>query len=278
MISKKTLRVLVFSVISIVICSLLSIIAHAVLPAKVDVSRLDSVLVEKLGFPVVAIFYFVILYTHCVVVINMLKNTFYNNGLKSGLYFGLVLALLYMAGMQEIMLSVSPFDAWGSDFVIYQLLMGLGDAIPVIVLCSVSGKLARTTSEKSEKPYINKVVTLLLFTIISGTARTILSQTNIIDNSMDSYPIAVSLWNYSFGFVVGIGYLILRKHYKDVEKWMIWGVAVNWIIFNSFIGLIKDGALHDALLRSMLDGIVIVGIVWLIRGKTGNGVPETPLT
>jgi len=49
---------------------------------------------------------------------------------------------------------------------------------------------------------------------------------------------------------------------------MVWGLVINWIIFNSFIGLIKDGALLDALLRSTLDGIVIACIVWAIRGIT----------
>lgn len=266
--SKKTLRVILLLVLAIVVCSFLAIITHAILPVEVDNSRLDGILVRNLGFPIVAVFYFLILYTHCVITVSVFKEYFYNSGFKSGIYFGYVLALLYMVGMQEIMLSVSPFDTWGLEFVIYQLLMGLGDAIPVIILCSIAGKLVKNNPSKSSSLVTDEVVIILMFTIIIGTARTMFSQTNIINNYMDLYPIPVTLWNYGFGFIIGIIYLILRENYKEPEKWMIWGLVVNWIIFNSFIGLIKDGALLDALLRSILDGIVVVSVVWIIREVT----------
>jgi len=266
--SKKTLHVILLSIITVVSCSLFAIITHAILPVEVDNSRLDGILVKTLGFPIVAIFYFLILYTHCVVIINLLKKNSYNSGFKSGIYFGFGLALLYMVGMQEIMLSVSPFDAWGLEFIIYQLLMGLGDAIPVIILCSIAGKLVKDNSKKSSNSVTDNAVTILIFIIIIGTARTIFSQADIIENYMDSYQIPVTLWNYAFGFTIGIIYSIFRNNYNNPEKYMVWGLVINWIIFNSFIGLIKDGALLDALLRSTLDGIVIACIVWAIRGIT----------
>jgi len=263
--SKKTLRIILLSFFTIVACSFFAIITHAILPVEVDNSRLDSILVKNLGFPIVALLYFLILYTHCFVTISIFKKNFYNNGFKSGIYFGLILALLYIIGMQEIMLSVSPFDAWGLEFIIYQLFMGFGDAFPVIILCSITGKLLEDNSKKSSNFVTNKVSTIFIFTIIIGTTRTIFSQTNVIENYMDSYLIPVIFWNYTFGFIIGIAYLILRKNFDEPEKWMIWGLTINWIIFNSFIGLIKDGALFDALLRSILDGIVIVSVVWIIK-------------
>ncbi|MDX9800871.1 MAG: hypothetical protein RBT69_05985 [Spirochaetia bacterium] len=260
--TKKTLRIISLSVITILFCALLAIIAHAILPAKVDESRLDGIPVKILGFPCVAVLYFIILYTHCAVIINLLRNDSRNTGFKGGIYFGVILALLYITGMQEIMLAVSPFDIWNLKFIIYQLSMGLGDAIPVIVLCSVIGSLAIVNPKKSQIKNTRKAGIIFFFTVITGTMRTILSLTNVIDNYIYSYPAAVTIWNYGFGFVLGISYVILEKHYANPQKWMIWGTAINWIIFNSFIGLIRHGALFDALLRSTLDGIAIAGIVW----------------
>ncbi len=266
--SNKTLKVILLSILTIVSCSLFAIIIHAMLPAKVDNSLLDGILVKNLGFPIVAILYFLLLYTHCFITIIMLQKNSYNSGYKSGSYFGFCLALLYMIGMQEIMLSVSPFDTWGLEFIIYQIFMGLGDAIPVIILCSIAGRFVKNHYKKSSNLVTNKIVTIFIFTIIVGTTRTIFSQTNVIENYMDSYPIAVTIWNYAFGFIIGIIHFVLRNNYKEPEKYMIWGLVINWIIFNSFIGLIKDGALIDALLRSILDGAVVVSILWVIREKT----------
>lgn len=261
----KTLHTTLLSILTIVVCSFFAIIFHAILPVKVDISHLDSTLIKNFGFPCVGLFYFLILYTHCFVTVNIFKKYFRNNGLKSGVYFGCILSLLYMIGMQEIMLSVSPFKTWGIEFVIYQFFMGLGDVIPVIILCSIAGKLVGNSSEKTGSCTVNKTTTILLFTIIIGSTRTTLSQTNVIKNYMDSYFLPVFFWNYAFGFIIGVAYLILIKNFKEPEKWMIWGLIINWIIFNSFIGLIKNGAFFDALLRSILDGIVISGIVWLRR-------------
>lgn len=262
---RKTLRIKLLSFFTIVTCSFLAIIIHAILPIKVDNNRLDGILVRNLGFPSVAFFYFLILYTHCFVTINIFKKYFHNNGFKNGIYFGLILALLYLIGMQEIMLSVSPFDAWGLEFVVYQLFMGFGDAIPVIILCAIAGALVESNSKKNNNFLTNKVVTIFIFAIVIGTARTIFSQINVIENYMDFYTIPVIFWNYAFGTVIGIIYLILKKFFNQPKKWMTWGLIVNWIIFNSFIGLIKSGALFDALLRSILDGIVIVSVVWIIE-------------
>lgn len=69
--------------------------------------------------------YFIILYLHILCVVHCF-------GLRSmlcrkevGLRFGLAFALLYMIGMQEVVVSASPFDTYGMDFIFYQLFMGL---------------------------------------------------------------------------------------------------------------------------------------------------------
>jgi len=251
----------------IVLSSIITILAHAILPAKVDESRLDSILVAKLGFPIVAVIYFVILYTQCSISIVFSVNSSYSRGSVAGFYLGIAYALIYMIGMQEIILDLSPFGTWTVDFIKYQVLMGLGDAIPVIVLCSVSGRIASNKKNGSILTERRSRYSILLFAIVVGTERTVFSLTGVIHNTINTYPLPVIIWNYVFGCIIGICYMLIEKHYRNSERLMVVGISVNWIIFNIFIGMIKRGAMFDALLRSGIDTLIIIILTRVIVNK-----------
>lgn len=267
---KKTM--LINSIIAI--CTLLTIVAHGILPAKVDINRLDSIIVKEIGFPIVAILYFIILYTQCVLTIIAFKKNSTQKGLKSGMYIGIAFASIYLIGMQEIVLNVSPYDKWNIDFVIYQFFMGIGDGIPVFILCSFISKIVITSFTKKDLKRIKTGYVLTAFTVFIGTVRTIITMIGIIQNSFSEYPMEVIIWNYAFGCVIGICYIILYKIYNETKYIMLCGIVPNWIIFNMFIGLIKSGAMIDALLRSIIDSIAILIIVTIID----NGQKKDCLT
>ncbi len=248
----------------VIVCVLLTIIAHAILPVKVDESRLDSVLVRKYGFPAVAIMYFIILYTQCALVIVFSRKNSNSGGFKGGVHIGIAFALIYLIGMQEIMLDVSPFEKWSIEFVMYQLFMGLGDAIPVIVLCSVISQILFNKQEYDEERNTSKWYTIIIFMVAVGSARTIVSIIGIIENSLYTYPLEVVVWNYAFGIVIGICYRIVERHYKNKETIMVFGISLNWIIFNMFIGMIRKGTMLDALLRSGIDTMIIFVLVKIL--------------
>jgi hypothetical protein len=186
-------------------------------------------------------------------------------GSVAGFYLGLAYALLYIVGMQELVIDVSPFEEWSVDFVVYQFYMGLGDAIPVIILCSAIGRIVkrRPNGDMHEKRVSR--YSPLLFAIVIGTERTLISLAGLIHNTINVYPLQVILWNYALGCTIGICYMILRKHYSNNEKLMIFGISFNWIIFNMFIGLIKKGAMFDSLLRSVIDALMIVLVMQVLR-------------
>ena len=60
------------------------------------------------------------------------KSTLSNK--EIGIRYGSAFGLMYLVGMQEVVVSASPFNTYGFWFVIYQFFNGLGDAIPVPVL------------------------------------------------------------------------------------------------------------------------------------------------
>ena len=66
--------------------------------------------------------------------------------LQMGLRFGICFALIYFIGMQEVMVEASPFKTWGIDFLIYQFVMGIGEALVAIIMCVVISSLTLKNS------------------------------------------------------------------------------------------------------------------------------------
>jgi hypothetical protein len=262
------------SLAAMLACAALTIVAHAVLPAKVDPDLLDGLLVRKLGFPIVAVFYFILLYAHCGLVINLNRTTIRRSRIRSGLLLGSAFALLYMVGMQEIMLDASPFAEWGLDFVAYQSLMGLGDAIPVIILCvAVSvlvGRRGRHEAPVHAGPVTATLTAVLAFTLVMGSSRMLWSYLGVIDSYVLEYAAPVIAWGFALGCVFGVGWLLLERAYVRSAAVMLYGLGLNWVIFNAFMGLVKSGTMLDALTRSLLDVLamaIAVGLVLTVGRK-----------
>ena len=251
------LRKHLLSLVAIIVCAALAIVTHAALPAQVDEGLLDGRLVQKLGFPIVAVSYFILLYAQCAVVINLNQAKIRRGKTRSGLLLGSAFALLYMVGMQEIMFDASPFARWDLGYVAYQSIIGLGDAIPVIILCIAVSTLVGGERRDNDRIPKSTIPTILVFTLVIGTSRLLLSYCGIIKSQVADYSVPVTAWGYALGCVVGIGRLLIDRAYVRSKAVMLYGLGLNWIIFNMFIGLVKRGAMADALTRSLLDVVAI---------------------
>ncbi len=264
--TEKYLSNTLLSMLIIIVSALIAIILHAELPAKVDISLLDGLLVKRYGFPVVATVYFLFLFTHCIAILIQNRNKLNSSNLKSEIYFGLSFSLIYMIGMQEIVLGTSPYTQWGAAFVYYQLLMGIGDAIPAIILCFLIGKIF-FCGQNNKHITIGKesIYTVLPFVVLIGTIRLIVSYGGVIQSNILDYFIPVTIWGYILGFVFGIVYLLIETTTLAKLKTMFLGIGINWMIFNSFMGLIKKEAMTDALLRSTIDVVSIFFAIELTK-------------
>lgn len=287
-------KVIVINAVAIVLAAALAIAFHAVLPAPVEGLGFDSAVVRLVGFPVVAVSYFVVLFAHCAIALQSFGRRSDLPRLEIGWRFGLAFALLYLFGMQEVVVDASPFEAWGREFVVYQLFMGAGDAVPVFALCTALAYLtlapgrrpsAGTTVGAREAIAIVAAIALAFF-----VQRSIGHTTGLVHSNVESYPVQTHLWTALFGAVLGCVVVVLvpvfsRRHGPVAlsVRLVLLTIGVNWVLFNGFIGLLFSGAMPQMLLRSGLDtavvfvaSVVVLGYVRRgarVAGPTQNGSP-----
>lgn len=270
-------KAIIVNTLAVIIAAFITIIVHAVLPAGVNAENFDSVFVKLFGFPVVAVFYFILLFTHCVAAMRYLGRHSNVPKLQIGFRFGLAFAILYFFGMQEVAVEASPFSEWGFAFVSYQFFMGVGDAIPVLLLCVAVACLTLDnrnaclhvqTLSRTEKI---KAVALIAAAFLAE--RVIGYETGIITSSCHTYPVPCYIWTVLFGIVMGCCYVVLypvlageRNKLLMSFKLAVLAIGVNWIIFNSFIGLIFSGVMLQMLLRSGIDAAILF-LACIVIGK-----------
>jgi len=263
-----TRKIILINAIVIPLAAAVAIVAHAVLPAPVDELMFDSSLVQLFGFPIVAVSYFLILFLHCAIVVQAFGRRAHLPRLETGFRFGVAFAILYLIGMQEIAVEASPFAAWGLEYVVYQFFMGVGDALPVLLLCTVlayatlsrrEGATSMNTSSAREQFAIVALIASTFF-----VQRTIAYTTGIVESDIGRYPVETLLWTALFGAGLGCAYVVLypmfvRPHGPTMisVEVSVLTIGINWILFNSFIGLIFSGLMPQMLLRSGLDVAVL---------------------
>ncbi len=263
------------NVVGIILASAFAIVIHAVLPAPVDEIIFDGFFVRLFGFPAVAISYFLILFIHCAVVLQSFGSKSGLPKLEIGFRFGMAFALLYLMGMQEVVVEASPFNAWGYDYVLYQLFMGLGDAIPVLLLClTLSCFISRPIKKSISINYLNfwrKATIVGLFSSSFFIQRVIGYVTGLVESNISTYPLQTYIWTVLFGAILGCAYIILypvfateRKILPFTIKLSLITIGLNWIIFNSFIGLIFSGTMIQMFIRSGMDLIVFFLVSLLV--------------
>lgn len=255
--------------LTVVVCAAVAIAVHAALPAKVDEALLDGVLVLRFGFPAVAVAYFLVLFAQCSVTVAVSWPAARPHPVRHGLALGLAFAALYVIGMQEIMVDKSPFPAWGWDFVLHQSIIGLGDSIPVILLCAVTGALLSHGHAPDAVRRRGRLAAILAITLTVGSVRWGASALGIIQSGLAEYPAAVVAWGYLLGLGFAMACAMLTGGNRAVNVVAICGVGLNWVLFNSFIGVVFSGMMADALLRSAID-VAALGLVLLLLDRAGG--------
>ena len=263
----STKKVIILNTIFILFSVIIAIIVHALLPATVEVAQFDSILVRWFGFLAVVIFYFLLLFTQCALSVRYIGVRADVPKLQIGIRYGMAFAMIYLLGMQEIVVEGSSFTAWGLGFIKYQLIMGIGDGIPAILLC-VAVAFFTLNDNKRFKPNKKLQLTKCLkcisvIAIAIFLERTIGYESGIIASDSAAYPIPCYAWTGCFGILMGYIYVILyplltfEKKQYSIPLRFIGTIGMNWMIFNCFIGLIMKGAMPQTLLRSGLDVVVL---------------------
>ena len=272
----STKRVIIIQTVLILFSALFAIIVHALLPATVDVVKFDSIFVKWFGFPAVAVFYFILLFTQCAMVVRYIGMRADATKLQTGIRFGIAFAMIYVFGMQEVVVEGSSFSNWGLGFIKYQFIIGIGDGIPAILLCLFIAYFTLDYSEKSKaihKFQMTKSIKIIaIIAIAILMERTIGYETGFISSDISAYPVPCYMWTGFFGILMGYIYVILNpllafeKKQYSIPLRFIATIGVNWMIFNSFIGLIAKGAMPQMILRSGLD-VAVLFLASIVVGK-----------
>ena len=260
-----------------ILCSVfLTIVLHAILPASANVQLFNSTLVMFFGFPAIAVCYFLVLYAQCAVTVRYVCNKTKISNMFTGVRFGLSFALIYLFGMQEVVIESSPFNSYGFEFVKYQFFMGIGDAIPVFLLCmaialfTIANHSKKNTFQSIKR--VERIGAVAAITITFMIERIVGYKTGIIQSNCNIYALPCYIWTLTFGVILGYVYIIVYPTLFSKEKWtsvpirLLFTIGLNWIIFNSFMGLITKDAMSDSLLRSGSD-VVSLFIATCIIGK-----------
>ncbi|TVP92060.1 hypothetical protein [Alkalibacterium sp.] len=264
----NTKRVVLIDTLAVITAVFLAIAIKSLLPADVNVEDFDSRLVNLIGFPAVAILYFIIIYVHCIMVMQYFGKKSNLSKQQIGVRFGSVFAAMYLFGMQEVVVEASPFNEWGLLFMRYQFIIGITDAIPVLLLCLATSYLILN---KNNSPEIidhlklgDKIKTVSLITVTFFIQRAIGYETGLVNSNAASFPIPTYLWTALFGLVLGLSYVVLypvfsKTNFSLLQPFQIavLTIGINWILFNSFIGLIFQDVMGQMLFRTGIDIAVL---------------------
>lgn len=279
---KKTLKTILF----ILAACVLAIASKMLLPSEVNAEDFNSLLVLKFGFPIVATSYFVMIYTHNAVVTKWFSKNEKLSNLSCGLRTGISFGLIYLLGMEEVVVEASPFAEWGFPFVKYQFVMGIGEAVMALLLCLcialfVVDKKDGASCEKINSADFRAVFKKRFWAVVfiaSGffVERVILYNTGLISSDVKTYPVPTYIWTLIFGITFGICFCLIYPMVENENRWWmscfktsVLAIGLCWIGFNLFIAFIYKDSLSDILIRSLTDTAVLFGtsVLWCTISK-----------
>lgn len=227
-----------------------------------------SKLADLLGTEITATIWALLAFSTVAYVFFSAQNRIPGVGFKKGLRYGSAIALLWLFAMLE---GVSLFG----NSVINEFVIGLSDAIPVLVMCVL---LSLVEAKKEDNPEIKpftlsqKIIAVSVFSGIFLCGRYIAYFTQVIKSGYQTRPSSTFLWTLLMGACIGEVYILLGNtgNTLSVKRravkfgGLIFGV--NWAAFLIFMPLMFSGYLIDVLRRIFLDIFITTVGYYLTHG------------
>jgi hypothetical protein len=269
----QKLKVVLIVLGSVVIDILLHVLTtpFSTVPENPDLSLPASIL----GIEITAILWALLAFSCAATVFFRIRKEIPGEGIVKGLRYGLAIFLLWLFAMLE---GVSLFG----NPVINEMIVGLSDAIPVLVMCLLLSKLSTTVEKNIPTVFLTgkqKVISILIFTGFFLAGRYVFYSTGVLHSGYLLRPLETFIWTLVMGAVIGVTFLLVRQRNarslrSQAARFGLLIFGLNWAIFVIFIPLIFSGFLADAVLRIIID-IILIAIasffsIISISGVTGK--------
>ncbi len=241
----------------VVACVLLDITLHLVTITYSTMPEIPyySKLAELLGTEITATLWAMLAFSGVAYVFYRVQQNIPGVGIKQGLRYGGAIALLWLFAMLE---GVSLFG----NPVINEFIVGLSDAIPVLLMGTLLGLLLvkKTGSgEPGSQTFNQKLSTVCVFSAIFTLGRYAVYFTGIIQSGYLTSPLITFLWTVLMGACIGIVFVLLGQTGKITSlkrRAATFGLVIfgiNWAVFLVFMPFLFTGFLVDVLSRIAID-------------------------
>jgi len=265
----KTLIIYKLKFAGIIIISVLLDIAlhlatsvYSTMPETPNYSRMA----ELLGTEISAVLWALLAFSGAAYVFYRFRNSIPGSGFAKGLRYGSAIALLWLFAMLE---GVPLFG----HSVINEFVVGLSDAVPVLLMSILSGLLIvkNTVNTEPELPsFRQKLLSICVFSAIFTFGRYIAYFTGIIQSGIKTRPFYTFLWTLLMGACIGIICILLGQVGKKLSlrrRAAVFGFCVfgvNWAVFLVFMPILFAGYFTDVLSRIVIDILLVTIGYYLI--------------
>lgn len=255
----------------ILTCVLLDIVLHVFTSAYSTIPEASNFnfLVNLIGTEFTAILWAILAFSGVAFTFHVFQKVLPGAGIKKGLRFGLAISLLWLFAMLE---GVSLFG----NPLIKEFVVGLSDAIPVILMGLLLGAFTQQNVENNQMTTFSikqKLTAILLFSSLFSLGRYTIYYTGLIQSGIHSSPFQTFWWTLLMGTCIGVSFILLGSATRHVSvelsaiKFGFILFGVNWIVFLAFMPMLFNGFLIDFLLRCTADLLIVtLGYYILMKG------------
>ena len=189
-----------------------------------------------------------------------IRDRILGEGVGKGLRYGAAVALLWFLAMLE------GVPLFGNP-IIKEIIVGLSDAIPVLLLGVLLGLVTPKTNSGNYTEALcphQKCKVILLFTVFFSTGKYLAYSTGMIKSGIHGMPIETLVWTILMGIAIGASFVLLENNLNGTSlKHKVWRFSffifgMNWAVFLIFMPLMFSGYLADVLFRIVLDTIFVM--------------------
>jgi hypothetical protein len=250
--SSSWLKATSFVCVGIILDMLAHQLAFQVTASSESVLPPSTIAKSGLAIPAVVVYLLLTFGILAVVFFFLYVNLPYGRW-TSGFWYGLSFGGLWYIGVLESTLVLgTPLE--------HELIMGLADALPILIMSVLLGAFIGTIRTSSIPKVVDgRIIAIPCIALCYLVGRYISYLGLRIDSGITDNPLGTFLWTLGMGLWIGFIYWLLGSGLKSasaVKRAVVFGCIVygsDWFMFNFFLPLLYEMNLTDLFLRVIID-------------------------